>query len=87
MKGSNVDVCDWDLHCLKEFKKSFQTTKSACLDTYSMLGFVDVLVKNVNKIIFDLGLVSVNFLFIVRFEQFRTSKGIFEIGSTDLDTH
>ena len=57
------------------------------MHTYALLGFVHILVHDVNQVVFDLCLCILDFLFSGSFQQLRSSNGLFEARSRNLDTH
>lgn len=79
--GANVDSGNWDLHLQEEFKQSFEGADCGCLHTDTILSFVNVFFKNVNKIRFDLLLCLFNFMFVHALEELRASNSAVEIRS------
>lgn len=87
MDGSNRDRTHWNLRLKQEFEECFKRTKGRCLDTDTFFTLVDVLVHDVDQVVFNFFNGSLDFVIVLGHKKFGTGNSIFEIWCSNLDTH
>lgn len=85
--GTDVNWTNWDFLLVQEFKQRFKWANCWRLNTNAFCCLVNILLENVNQIIWD-ALLRFFYLFLITaFKQFGTSNGKLHIRCTDLNSH
>jgi hypothetical protein len=87
MDGPDIDTSNWDFHLFQKLKQCFQRTNSGRLNANAILCFVNILIKNVDQVSFDLGSRLFNLVIILAFKQLRTGKSVVQARSANFDAH